>query len=145
MPDSRSLEVIGTFSAKDILSMHSPNMAPTFETIQPALVQLNANAINIPTTGGYGTLGHLVLTIGRTAYQALSLGNVNHPPPAAPPAASTFPQNSTGVQISEARRTFDDTVRGFKLYHTVEAVLKQQLLTYIDDKYFKVHKNRNTG
>ena len=96
-------------------------------------------------TGGDGTLVHLVLTIGRTAYQALSLGNVNHPPPAAPPAASTFPQHSTGVQISEARRTFDNTVRGFKHYYTVDAVLKQQLLTSIEDKYVKVHKNRNTG
>ena len=63
----------------------------------------------------------------------------------APPAAPTFPQNSTGAQIYEARRAFDDTVRVFKIYHTVDAVLKQQLLTSIDDKYVKVHKNRKTG
>ena len=125
MPDSLSLKVLGTFSAKDIISMHFPNMAPTFETIQPALVQLNSNVISIPTTGGDGTLGHLVLTIGRTAYQALSLENIYHPPPAAPPSTPTFPQNSTGAQISETHRTFYDTVRGFKLYHTVDAVLKQ--------------------
>ena len=145
MPDSLSLKVLGTFSAKDILSMHLPNMAPTFETIQPEPVQLNDNATSIPTTGGDGTLGYLVLSIGQTAYQALSLGNVNHPPPAAPPDAPTFPQNSTGAQISEARRTFNDTVHGSKFYHTVDAVLKQQLLTSIDDTYVKVHKNRNTG
>ena len=125
--------------------MHFPNMAPTFETIQPALVQLNANATSITTTGGDGTLWYLVLTIGRTAYQARSLVNVDHPPPAAPPSAPNFPQNSTGAQISEAHRTFNDTVRGLKIYHTVDAVLKQQLLTSIDDNYVKVHKNRNTG
>ena len=113
MPDSIPLEVLGTFSAKDILAMHSPNMAPNFETIQQALVQLNANVTSITMTGGDGTLGYLVLTMGRTSYQALSLGNVDHPPPAAPPAAPTFPQKSTGVQISEARRAFDDTVRCF--------------------------------
>ena len=113
MPDSLSLEVLGTFSAKDILFVHSSNMVPTFETIQPALVQINANATSIPTTEGDGILGHLVLTIGRAASKSLILGNVNHPPPAAPPAAPTFPQNSTGVQISEARRAFDDTVRCF--------------------------------
>ena len=145
MPDSLPLEVLGTFSAKEILAMHSPNMAPNFETIQPSLVQLNANAINIPTTGGYGTLGNLVLTIGCTAYQALSLGNIDHPPPAAPPAAPTFPQNSTEAQIYEARCTFYNIVRGFKLYHTLDAVLKQQLLTSIDEKYVKVEKNCNTG
>ena len=120
-------------------------MAPTFDTIQPALVQLNSNATSIPTTGGDGTLWYLVLTIGRTDYQAQILGNVDHPPPAAPPSAPTFPQNSTSAQISEAHRTFDDTVCGFKLYHTVDALLKQQLLTSIDDDYVKVHKNRNTG
>ena len=145
MPDSLSLEVLGTFSSKQILTMHSPNMSPTFETIQPALVQLNANTTSIPTTAGDGILGHLVVTIGRVAYQALSAGNADHPPPAAPPAAPTFPANSTGAQISEARRTFDDEVRSFKLYHSVDAVLKQQLLSSIDDKYVKVHKNRNTG
>ena len=63
----------------------------------------------------------------------------------APPAAPTFPQNSTGAQIYEAHRTFDDTVRGFKIYHTVDAVLKPQLLTSIDDNYVKFHQNRNTG
>ena len=145
MPDSLPLEVLGTFSAKEILAMHSPNMAPTFETIQPSLVQLNANATSIPMTGGDVTLGHIVLTICRTAYQSLILRNVNHPPPAAPPAAPTFRQNSTGAQISEARHAFDDTVCGFNLYHTVDAVLKQQLLTFIGDKYVKVHKNCNTG
>ena len=108
MTDSLSLEVLRTFSAKDILTIHSPNITPTFDTIQPALVQLNTNATSIPTTGGNGTLGHLVLTIGQSAYQYLSLGNFGHPPSAAPPAAPTFPQNSTGVQISEAHRTFDD-------------------------------------
>ena len=49
------------------------------------------------------------------------------------------------MQIYEARHTLDDTVRGFKLYHTVDTVLKQQFLTSIDDKSVKVHKNRNTG
>ena len=92
MPDSLSLKVPRTFSAKDTLSMNLPNMDPTCYTIQPALVQQNANATSISTTGGDGTLGDLVLTISRNAYQALSLGNVNQPPPAAPPAAPSFPQ-----------------------------------------------------
>ena len=120
-------------------------MAPTFETIQPSLVQLNANATSIPATGGDVTLGHLARTIGLTSYQDLSLGNVDHPPPEAPPAVPTFTQNSTGAYISASHRAFDDKVRGLKLYHTVDAVLKQQLRAYIDDKYVKVHKNRNTG
>ena len=145
MPDSLSLEVLRKNSAEAILSMHSPNTAPTFETIQPALVQLNANAISVPTTGGNVTLGYLFLTIVRAAYQSLSLGNVDHPPPEAPPVAPTFPQHSTGTHIYEARRTFDDTVRGFKIYHTVDVVLKKQLLTSIDDKYVRVQKTRNTG
>ena len=97
MPDSLSLEVLGTFYAKNILAMHSPNIAPTFETIQPSLVQLNANATSIPATGGDVTLGHLARTIGLTSYQDLSLGNVDHPPPEAPPAVPTFTQNSTGA------------------------------------------------
>ena len=145
MTDSLSLKFLGTFSAKDILAMHSPNMASTFETIQPALVQLNINSTSITTTGGDGMLGHLVLTIVRNTYQALSLGNVNHPPPEAPLDAPISPQKSTDAHIYEARCAFDDTVHGFKIYHTVDAVLKQQLITSIDDNYVKGHKKRNTG
>ena len=114
--------------------MHSPNMVPTFDTIKPALVQINANATSSPTTASDGTVGHLVLAIVQVAYQALSVGNADYPPPFAPLVAPTFPANSTGAQISEARRTFDEEVRTFKIYHSVDAVLKQQLLSPIEDK-----------
>ena len=125
--------------------MHSPNMVPTFETIKPALVQINANATSSPTTASDGTVGHLVLAIVQVAYQDLSFSKVNHPPPLAPLAVPNFPTNSTGAHISESWRTFDKKVRTFTLYHSVDSVLKQQLLSSIDDKYAKVHNNRNTG
>ena len=108
-------------------------------------MQLNSNTTSIPTTGGNDTLGHLVLTIGRTDYQNLSLNNVYHPPPEAPPDAPNFQPNSTGAQISETRRLFDNQGLIFKLYYTTDAVLKQQLLASVDEKYVKIHKNRNTS
>ena len=114
--------------------MHLPNMAPNFETIYSALVHINANTTIIPNTDVDRTLIHIILTIVQVAYQALSVGNADYPPPFAPLVAPTFPANSTGAQISEARRTFDEEVRTFKIYHSVDAVLKQQLLSPIEDK-----------
>lgn len=145
MPDALTLEVLGTFPHQNVARMHAPNEEPNYETLAPALVQLNANAASIATTGGDGILGHLVLTIGTVAYQTRSVGGVNHPAPAVPPAAPIFPAGATGAVISETRRTFDDTIRTYRLYHAVDNVLKQQVINACDDMYLSTLKDRTTG
>ena len=80
------------FPHATIPPINAPNTEPTYETIHHALTQLNANATSIPSTGGDGILGHLVLTIGSAAYMTLSVGNVDPPPPPRPQQSIFLPE-----------------------------------------------------
>ena len=118
-------DVVNLFPHSTIRATHPPGQAPTYETIHSALSQLNANAASIPSNGGDGTLGHLVLTLGQATYQTLSIGHVDHPPPIAP-APLVIPQGTTAAMIAELRRDHDESKTTFKLYHTVDAALKSR-------------------
>ena len=63
---SMSTDVVSIFPHAAILATHPPGQAPTYETIHPAITQLNVNAVSIPSNGGNGLLGHIVLTLGAT-------------------------------------------------------------------------------
>ena len=47
--------------------------------------------------------------------------------------------------ISELRRNYDDAKATFKLYHSVDAALKKQLLDATNETYLTSLKDRNTG
>ena len=89
--DSRATDIVSTFPHAAILGTHAPGTEPTYDSLHLAITQLNANAASIPTDGGNGLLGHLVLTVGDTAYAALSTVNVAHPAPPDPAATPTIP------------------------------------------------------
>ena len=95
--------------------------------------KLNANAASIPTDGGDVLLGHLVLTVGDTAYATLSTGNVAHPSPPAPAAAPDIPPTATSALIAELQQQFTDSKDTFRTYYAVDAALKKQLLAATDE------------
>ena len=132
------------FPHATIPPINAPNTEPTYETIHHALTQLNANATSIPSTGGDGILGHLVLTIGSAAYMTLSVGNVDHPRPA-PPAAIDIPAGATGAIISELRHQHTDARKTFSTYFATDAALKKQLLEATDETYVTSLKHRTHG
>ena len=101
----------------------APN--PPYDSLHLAITQLNANAASISTDGGNGLLGHLVLTVGDTAYAALSTGNVAHPDPLAPAAAPDLPPITTSALIAELRQQFADSKSTFRTYYAVNAALKK--------------------
>ena len=87
-----------TFPHKKILTLHTAGMAPTFDSLTPGLLQLNANATSVRTLAGDGLLGHLVLTIGSAEYWAISHNGVDHPLPVPPPLVVAIPRLAeTGV------------------------------------------------
>ena len=141
---STSIDVVSMFPHSVILATHPPGQAPTYETLHPAFTQLNANAASIPSNGGDSILGHLVLTLGQAKYQTLSNGNVAYPPPVAP-TPLVIPQETSAAMISELRRNYDDAKATFKLYHSVDAALKKQLLDATNETYLTSLKDRNTG
>jgi hypothetical protein len=83
--------VVGMFPDANIPPTHAPGMEPSYNSIHVAISQLNANAASVPSSGGDGILGHLVLTLGNAAYAKISMGNVDHLPPAPPTDAPVIP------------------------------------------------------
>ena len=66
---STPTDVVSLFPHSTILATHALGQAPTYKTPYPAITQLNANAASIPSNGGNGMLGHLlVLTLAWPDY-----------------------------------------------------------------------------
>lgn len=137
--------ITGMFPHPTILQTHAPNMEPTYDSLHAAITQLNANAASVPTSGGDGILGHLVLTLGAAGYTAISINNVPHDPPVPPPAIPVIPGNATAALISELRTQHNDEKRHYKTYYAVDAALKQQLLQATDERFVVSLKHRTYG
>ena len=112
--DIRATDIVSTFPHAAILATHAPGTEPTYDSLHLDITQLNANADSIPTDGGDDLLGHLVLTVGDTAYAALSTGNVAHPAPPASAAAPDLPPTATSALIAELRQQFTDSKATFR-------------------------------
>jgi hypothetical protein len=133
--------VVGMFPHAIILPTHAPGMEPSYDSLHAAVSQLNANAASVPSSGGDGILGHLVLTLGNTAYTTISMGNIGHPPPAPPPDAPNIPVGTTAAMISELRQQYNDNKKAYKTYYAVDAALKSQLLQVTDDRFVATLKH----
>ena len=143
--DSRATDIVSTFPHAAILATHATGTKPTYDSLHLAITQLNSNAASIPTDVGNGLLGHLVLTVGDTAYAALSTGNVAHPAPPALAAAPTIPPTATAALIAELRQQFTDRKVTFRTYYAVDATLKKQLLDATDERFVISLKDRTHG
>jgi hypothetical protein len=139
------LHVTALFPHADILATHAPGSEPSYGSLQASITQLNANAASVPSPGGDGLLGHLVLTLGDTAYTAISAGQVPHPAPAAPPAAPVFAAGATAAVIADARQQLIDDKNIFATYYATDAALKQQLLAATDERFVLSLKHRSHG
>lgn len=143
--DSSSSDVTRYFPHPAILATHPLGQPPTYATLKPAMTQLNANATSVPSTGGDGLLGHLVLTIGEQNYQAQSIGNVAYPLPAPVLINPIIPAGSTGTMITELRRQHNDKKKAFQRYYAVDTALKQQIIDATDDMYLSTLKHPTHG
>ena len=76
-------------------------------------------------------------------YQTISQGNVAYPPPVAP-APLVIPPGTSTAMITILSRNFDESKATFKLYHTVDAALKKQLLDAMDETSLTSLKDRTT-
>jgi hypothetical protein len=138
-------DILGTMPHPTILATHPAGAEPTYDSLLPAITQLNANAASIPSLDGDGLLGHLVLTIGTIAHALISTGNLAHPAPAAVGPIPIFPANATGAVIAELRQQHADAKRTFQTYYAVDAVLKQLLLASTDERFVITLKDRTHG
>ena len=96
--------------------MHIAGSEPSYDSMLPALTQLNAKVVSVPSLDGDGFLGHLILTIGHTAHLAISTANIPHPAPPAVGTIPVIPANATGPLIAKLHQQHPDHKRNFQLY-----------------------------
>jgi hypothetical protein len=135
MTDPSYDEVKALMPNKTISSIGSATKAPTRQEIDTAIAQLAANARTVPSDGGDGRLGHVVIIIGNNRYQDLSNGNVPFIPPLPPLANPVICANPNYAQITEANRLHGIQVKAYKTYKMVESVSLQMLLEAIHPYY----------
>jgi hypothetical protein len=123
---AHTINVMSYFPYPVLLQSHAPGCDPNYESLQPFLSQLNANAASVPSTGGDGRLGHLFITIGDADYTQLSTGNVPFVPPANPGPFVPL-HGGTAAATSEHRAQYTEAQRIFGTYQSTEAALTQQI------------------
>jgi hypothetical protein len=141
---AHTINVTSYFPYPVLLQTHAPGCDPTYETLQPFIEQLNANATSVPSTGGDGRLGHLFITIGDAAYTLLSNGNVPFVPPANPGPFVPL-HGGTAAATSEHRAQYTESQRLFSTYQGTDAALTQQILTATDPKFVSSLRHRTYG
>jgi hypothetical protein len=104
---------------------------PDYQTIHAIQKLLQANAREIDTHLGGGTLGHLGLIVSDASYdmvaQAIDTGPTLWVSPTAPVRA---PANTygTAAQISAARHIWEEEVQTYRTYTSVQQALKKQII-----------------
>ena len=133
--------VTTTFPHQDITPIVG---VPTFESINELVAILKANAASVQTENGGGQLGHLALCVSPAIYATLS--NTPFTVPANPGAiCPVLPGNPTAAQLAAHSRRHIESLRLYRLYHTVQGALRQLLLAAVPDIYLRTLKNRHTG
>ena len=108
---------------------------PSYETIAELQLKLNTNAASVYSNRGYGKLGLLYLTVKPAVYNTQS--STQFIPPVNPGSNPNTPANSTGAQISEARRNHQEEKDEFNQYLQTDRALKTILIGAIDEAYIR--------
>ena len=118
---------------------------PTFESIQIAQIQLNANSTSIHSNGGDGEQGHLSLTVTPEEYVLTSTGNVPFIAPINPPVNPDHAANATVGQISENNRIHLENQKTFRQYHDIDKALRNQLIEAVPAVYITTLSHPQMG
>src|SRR5688572_19999715 len=97
-------------------------------------IKLNANAANIHSSLGNGSLGLLALTITFTVY--VTLLNIAFGTPDDLKWVSINPAEATGTQNTQLEETHTKETCIWRKYLATSKVLKQQLLQAVNNMHF---------
>ena len=104
---------------------------------------LNSNTASVNTNLGYGTLGHLCLTLPPTVYTTLLTTRVG--PPINPGATPFILEGATGPEAAIIRYAHDAATLAFNTFHNVDRALCQQLLGAVKDTFMRVKHKPHQG
>jgi hypothetical protein len=115
------------------LSPLSSTDKPANTSLKPLKKQLNANAMSIPSVQGGGSHGHLALTIPAARY--LTIVGIAFTAPLHPGPAPIHIAGATGHQITETNRQYAAELKEFRVFTSVEANLKKEIIQAVPDTY----------
>ena len=102
---------------------------PTQETLRLLRAEMTANSPSIPSSRGGGNHGHMILLM--TPAKILTYSTTVFDPPENPSKNPKIPRGLEAIKIIELQRVHAKEVAKHKLFHRVDKVLKQQLLTVL--------------
>ena len=116
---------------------------PNYESLKHLKDQLKANASSIPTTLGGGNHGYLGLILSPAAYTTIAATQFveliypgQHP---------NVPAGSSAVNTSTIVCCHTEDLHQWRKFKNVNAALKNQLLTSIDNIYVRALKDHHVG
>eukprot|EP00957_Ditylum_brightwellii_P199596 15215727-Ditylum_brightwellii.AAC.1 len=105
---------------------------------------LQENAASVNSNAGGGTHGHLALVLTPVHYNQVT-GHVfvtpTHPRPMLPNPRAFFPTQDLQVQWGN----YFAAVYTYKVYHATDKALVKQILTEINEKFYKALRDRLVG
>ena len=140
MSQTTAINYIDTnFEFKELTKIHGE---PTFETIKILHNQLKANASSVPSGLGGGNFGHLGLVLTPAQYALISPVPFDRP---AHPGTLVI-QNGTPQHAAQTRKDIHkEQLRVFNEVLGVEANLRQQIVSAVDEQYLIAIRNRQTN
>jgi hypothetical protein len=121
---------------------------PDYQTIHATRKSLQANSRAIDTHLGGGTLGHLGLIISDASYAMIAPTTDAGPTLwIRPQAPGRAPANTDGTaaQISAARHVWEEDVRTYRTYTSVQQALKKQIISVFEPMYLDVLNENMVG
>ena len=112
---------------------------PNYEGLKNLKDQLKANAASIPTTLGGGTHGYLGLILSPAAYATIAATQFIEP--IYPGQHPNIPAGTNAANTSTIVRRHTEDLRQWREFKNVNTVLKNQLLSALDDIYIRALKD----
>lgn len=112
-----------------------PNERPTRLSLRLLQMEVNSNAVSVPSNRGNGALGHLAIVVSDATYQVAS-SNIPFIAPPHPGAAPNHNvQPTSGPIIAEINRQFIADLAEYRTYYNTEAAIKQQIIAAVPSTF----------
>ena len=122
---------------------------PTYQTLRTLRDVLKTNAASVDTVLGGGTYGHLGLILPPSVYDQivppLHPGTHAWVDPVNPGINPAIPANATPDVAADYRANHQELRRVWKLCQHVNAALRKQILSTVDEIYLRAIKQPHTG
>jgi hypothetical protein len=116
---------------------------PTYATISKVNLWLNSNAASVHSYHRNGTLGLVALITGLAVYTTFS--NIPFEVPVNPGSYPDIHVNASGAQVKANTRAHKENLQIWREYLVANKAVKQQLLSAIQEVYYKTLCHRITG